>query len=82
MRWLLHGNLTPAVADALRQRGDTPVEPAAVGVTPESSHADVLKAAHKAQLDVMTPDAKLAPEARRLKRRVEAAKVKREAASA
>jgi hypothetical protein len=60
MRWLLHGNLTPAVADALRQRGDTPVEPSAVGVTPESSHADVLKAAHKAQLDVMTPDAKLA----------------------
>ena len=60
MRWLLHGNLTPAVADALRQRGDSVVEPQSVGVTPELPHADVLKAAHKAQLDVMTGDAKLA----------------------
>ena len=60
MRWLLHGNLTPAVADALRQRGDTVVEGAAVGVAPESPHADLLKAAHKAQVDVMTSDAKLA----------------------
>jgi large subunit ribosomal protein L28 len=40
---------------------------------------------HNGGLDAFlasTPDAKLAPEARRLKRRVEAAKVKREAASA
>ena len=60
MRWLLHGNLTPAVAEALKQRGDHVADPAAVGVTPESAHADVLKAAHKAQLDVMTGDAKMA----------------------
>jgi hypothetical protein len=60
MRWLLHGNLTPAVGDALRQRGDNVVDPAAVAVTPALPHADVLKAAHKAQLDVMTSDAKLA----------------------
>jgi hypothetical protein len=60
MRWLLHGNLTPAVADALRQRGDTPVDPATVGVAPDMPSSDVLKAAHKAQLDVMTGDAKLA----------------------
>ena len=52
--------MTPAVADALRQRGDTVQDPAAVGVTPESANADVLKAAHKAQLDLMTTDAKLA----------------------
>ena len=60
MRWLLHGTLTPAVADALRQRGDTVVDAAAAGVMPDSSHADVLKGAHKAQLDLMTSDAKLA----------------------
>lgn len=60
MRWLLHGNLTPAVADALRQREDHVVDPATVGVTADAPHADWLKAAHKAQLDVMTHDAKLA----------------------
>jgi hypothetical protein len=60
MRWLLHGNLTPAVAEALKQRGDSVVDSAAVGVTPESPHAEVLKAAHKAQLDVMTSEPKMA----------------------
>ena len=60
MRWLLHGTLTPAVADALRQRADTVVDGAAAGVAPEATHADVLEAAHKAQLDLMTNDPKLA----------------------
>jgi hypothetical protein len=60
MRWLLHGNLTPAVADALRQRGDVVVDPATVGVARETPLADLLEAAHKAQLDVMTGDPKVA----------------------
>ena len=60
MRWLLHGNLTPAVADALRQRGDTVVDPATAGVTSDLSQSDLLKAAQKAQLDVMTSAPKLA----------------------
>jgi hypothetical protein len=60
VRWLLHGPLTTAVADALRGRGDAVQDPAAVGVTPDTAHAEVLKAAHKAQLDVLTTDAKLA----------------------
>lgn len=59
MRWLLHGPMPPAVADALRARGDAVQEPAAAGLPPESSPADVLKAAHKAQLDVMTADGAL-----------------------
>ena len=63
MRWLLHGQLTSAVGDALRGRGDTVQDPAAVGVTPDAPHADVLKAAHKAQLDVLTSDARLAESA-------------------
>ena len=60
MRWLLHGNLTSAVADALKHRGDTVVDPSTVGVTPETARAELLEAAHKAQLDVMTSDPRLA----------------------
>jgi hypothetical protein len=59
MRWVLHGNLTTAVSDALRQRGDTVVDGAAVGVTADGPHADLLRSAHKAQVDVMTTDPKL-----------------------
>ena len=75
MRWLLHGPMTPAVADALRGRGDAVQESAAVGLAPESSHEDVLKAAQKAQLDLLTTDARLvdavfAPEAPRFGRSV------------
>ena len=60
MRWLLHGPMTAAVADALRARGDNVVDPTAVGVGPESPRPEVLQAAHKAQVDLMTTDAKLA----------------------
>jgi hypothetical protein len=75
MRWLLHGPMTPAVADALRGRGDSVVEPSTIGVTEDSSQADVLQAAGKAQLDLMTSDAKLAetpfaPEAPRFARSI------------
>ena len=75
MRWLLHGPMTSAVADALRGRGDSVVEPSAVGLTEASPHADVLQAAGKAQLDLMTSDAKLAetpfaPEAPRFDRSI------------
>jgi hypothetical protein len=59
MRWLLHGTLTPAVADALRQREDQVRDAAGLGLVPDAPHAEVLKAAHKAQLDVMTNDAAL-----------------------
>ena len=60
MRWLLHGPMTSAVADALRGRGDTVIDAGSVGIAPDAAHADVLQAAHKAQLDLMTSDAKLA----------------------
>ena len=63
MRWLLHGPMTAAVADALRGRGDSVVEPSAAGVPTDAQPGDVLKAAHKAQVDVMTTDAKLAESA-------------------
>ena len=60
MRWLLHGPMTSAVADALRGRGDSVVEASAVGLNEGSPHAEVLQAAGKAQLDLMTSDAKQA----------------------
>ena len=60
VRWLLHGTMTTAVGDALRGRGDSVVDPATVGVAPDTPHAEVLKAAHKGQLDVMTTDPSLA----------------------
>jgi hypothetical protein len=60
MRWLLHGPMTAAVAEALRGRGDSVVDPSTVGVAPDAPHPEVLKAAHKAQVDLLTTDAKLA----------------------
>jgi hypothetical protein len=60
MRWLLHGPMTTAVAEALRGRGDSVVDPSTIGVAPDMPHPEVLKAAHKAQVDLLTTDAKLA----------------------
>jgi predicted nuclease of predicted toxin-antitoxin system len=60
MRLLLHGKLTPAVADALRTRGDTVRQLTDVGLASESSADDVLKAAHKDQAEILTTDAGLA----------------------
>jgi len=54
MRWLLHGTLTPAVADALRERGDQVQDLAGLGLAADASHVDVLNAANKAQLDLIT----------------------------
>jgi predicted nuclease of predicted toxin-antitoxin system len=60
MRLLLHGKLTPAVADALRTRGDTVRQLTDVGLAPEAGADDVLKAAHKDQAEILTTDASLA----------------------
>jgi hypothetical protein len=60
MRLLLHGNLTPAVADALRARGDTVRQLTDVGLPSEPAPDDVLQAAHKDQAEILTTDTKLA----------------------
>lgn len=60
MRLLLHGKLTPAVAEALRTRGDTVRQPVDLGLAPEAGVDTVLKAAHKDQADVLTTDSNLA----------------------
>lgn len=59
MRWLLHGSLTAAVAEALKRHGHHPQTlPEADVETDDPS--DVLEAAHERQLDVITNDARLA----------------------
>lgn len=60
MRLLLHGSLTPAVAEALRTRGDTVRQPSDVGVAADAPADDVLKAAQKDQAEVLTTDPALA----------------------
>ena len=60
MRLLLHGKLTPAVADALRARGDTVRQAADVGLSDTSSATEILKASHKDGADLLTTDVNLA----------------------
>ena len=57
MRWLVHGNLTPAVAAALQRHGDAAQDLAGLSLATGTSPAEVLKVAQKAQLDLMTNDA-------------------------
>ena len=60
MRLLLHGNLSPAFAEALRTRGDTVRQVSDVGIAPDAPADDVLKAAQKDQAEVLTTDPALA----------------------
>ncbi len=60
MRWLLHGTMTAVVGEALRRRGDTASTLADVGLPPEADPVNVLDVAHRAQLDVVTTDGRLA----------------------
>ena len=60
MRWLLHGPMTAAVAEALKRHGHQASAMAEVNLPPETAPVDVLLFAHKAQLDVLTTDGALA----------------------
>jgi hypothetical protein len=61
MHWLLHGELTPAVAEALVRRGDKVHTPAELDLPPgESAEAvEIARAAQSKQWDVLTSDAGL-----------------------
>ena len=59
MRWLLHGALTPAVADALRRHGHQ-AQTVAEAQVEAKEPGELLQAAHERQLDVLTNDAHLA----------------------
>src|SRR5205823_6412708 len=58
--WLLHGNLNPAVGEALRRHGHEVRSSAEVNLTAEASPSEVLHAAHKNQLDLITIDPAMA----------------------
>ena len=60
MRWLLHGNMTPAVRDAIVRHGDTATLASELELPADAPAEDVYKVAQSKQLDLMTTDAQLA----------------------
>ena len=60
MQWLVHGTLSPAVAEALKRHGHQTHDVAELGLAPDAPNIDVLKAAQQKQWDVVTNDAGLA----------------------
>ncbi len=60
MRLLIHGNLTPAVADALRRHGHTPVLPAEIELPADAAPQLVVETAKARQLDIITADPAIA----------------------
>lgn len=59
MRWLLHGNLTSAVGEALRRHGHTATLPGELGIE-AAEPAECLRQANLKQLDIVTSDPQLA----------------------
>ena len=59
MRWLLHGNLTPAVAEALVRHEQKTHGIGELGLPADAGAREILKAAQSKQLDVMTTDSAL-----------------------
>jgi hypothetical protein len=55
MRWLVHAAVTPAAVDALRRHGHQTHTAAEAKVDP-AGEIEILKQAHKLQLDVITGD--------------------------
>jgi len=60
MKWLLHGTLTSAVADALRRHGHEVHEAAELALPPDAQSLDLLKSAETRQWEVLTNDGALA----------------------
>ena len=62
MRWLLHGNLAPAVGEALVRHEQKTHPIAELGLTTTAGPREILKAAQSKQLDVITTDSTLVNE--------------------
>ena len=60
MRWLLHGELTGAVAEALKRHGHETRGWQDAGLPPGGEPSDILEFARKNQLEVLTADPRLA----------------------
>ena len=59
MRWVLHGNLSGAVTDALRRHEHDPHPATELGAAAHAGPGEFFKAAQSKQLDVVTTDAAL-----------------------
>ena len=59
MKWVLHGNVTPAVAEALERHGHEAHPASALGLPDDAGYAEVLRAAQSKQWDLLTSDDKL-----------------------
>jgi len=59
MRWLIHGNLTPAVAEALKRHEHTAYSFAELGLPDGAAPGEVVRAAQAKQWDIVTNDAAL-----------------------
>ena len=62
MRWLLHGNLSPAVGEALVRHEQKTQTIRELGLADDAQPRDFLKAAQSKQLDLITTDAALVNE--------------------
>ena len=60
MRWLVHGSLTEAASEALKRHRQEVRRPADIGLAPDATPAQVLEAARKAQLEIISDDELLA----------------------
>ena len=59
MQWLLHGSLTPSVADALKRHGHVTHGVDELQLAADAPAMEILKAANSKQFDIVTTDAKL-----------------------
>ncbi len=59
MQWVIHGNLTPAVAEALKRHGHAVHELAELGVPSQPTFRDIIWTANKRQWDLVTNDTAL-----------------------
>ncbi len=59
MRWILHGNLTPAVDDALVRHEQKPSPASVLELPPDASSLAFFKTALSKQFDVLTTDTAL-----------------------
>ena len=59
MQWILHGQVTPAVAEALKRHGHIAHTLAELELPPEATIRDIVWSANKRQWDILTTDAKL-----------------------
>jgi hypothetical protein len=60
VRWLVHGSLSNAVAEALVRHGHKAQTPTEIELQPDASPADVLETANARQVDIVTNDPALA----------------------